>query len=161
MSSKPLAFRSFALPDCSFWSRIGVPDNLLIQKGVTFILAAYFIRLLYNHFIQSQSVSKKPRQKSTTVRKFFFRTLSQSPPTEEVVAPIPQPSEIRYPNNVCPTKMTPSAISFKGPRIKQPFEVFLVLDIEGTCDMDTDFNYPNEIIVRARMTSWKIMYHFK
>ena len=156
MSSKPFPSRLSALPDYSFWSRIGVPDNLLIQKGVTFILAAYFIRLLYNHFIPSP---KKPRQKSTTVRKFFFRTLSQSPPTEEVVvAPIPQPSEIRYPNNVCPTKMTPSAISFKGPRVKQPFEVFLVLDIEGTCDMDTDFNYPNEIIVRARMTSWKTMY---
>lgn len=51
------------------------------------------------------------------------------------------------------TNMTPSPISFKDPRIKQPFEVFLVLDIEGTCDLGTDFNYPNEIIVRARMTS--------
>lgn len=51
------------------------------------------------------------------------------------------------------TKITPSPISFKGPRIKQPFEVFLVLDIEGTCDLGTDFNYPNEIIVRDRMTS--------
>ena len=49
--------------------------------------------------------------------------------------------------------MTPSPISFKGPRIKQPFEVFLVLDIEGTCDLGTDFDYPNEIIVRARTTS--------
>ena len=30
---------------------------------------------------------------------------------------------------------------------RQPYEVFLVLDIEGTCDQGTDFNYPNEIIV--------------
>jgi hypothetical protein len=37
----------------------------------------------------------------------------------------------------------------KDPRIKQPFEVFLVLDVEGTCDLGTDFDYPNEIIVRA------------
>lgn len=52
------------------------------------------------------------------------------------------------------TNMNPSPpISSKGPRIKQPFEVFLVLDIEGTCDLGTDFNYPNEIIVRARITS--------
>ena len=57
-------------------------------------------------------------------------------------------------------KMTPSPISFKGPRIKQPFEVFLVLDIEGTCDLGTDFNYPNEIIVRARMTFYKNTYFF-
>lgn len=51
------------------------------------------------------------------------------------------------------TKIASSPISSKDPRIKQPFEVFLVLDIEGTCDLGTDFNYPNEIIVRARMTS--------
>jgi hypothetical protein len=49
-------------------------------------------------------------------------------------------------------KITPS-LTGKGPRIKQPFEVFLVLDIEGTCDLGTDFNYPNEIIVRTRTTS--------
>ena len=32
-------------------------------------------------------------------------------------------------------------------RVKQPYEAFLVLDIEGTCELGTDFNYPNEIIV--------------
>jgi 3'-5' exoribonuclease 1 len=53
-------------------------------------------------------------------------------------------------------KITPSPISFKGPRIKQPFEVFLVLDIEGTCDLGTDFNYPNEIIeLPVCMLRWK------
>lgn len=30
---------------------------------------------------------------------------------------------------------------------RQPYEAFLVLDVEGTCDRGTDFNYPNEIIV--------------
>ena len=151
MSSKPFQVRLSALTDCSFWSRIGVPDNLLIQQCVTLILAAYFIRLLYNRSIRSQS---QPRQTSTpfpTVPGVPLRPLSHSPPTEEVVVSIPQ---LHYLNNVYPTtKMTPSAISFKGPRVKQPFEVFLVLDIEGTCDLGTDFNYPNEIIVRARMTS--------
>ncbi|KAF8162991.1 ribonuclease H-like domain-containing protein [Crassisporium funariophilum] len=29
---------------------------------------------------------------------------------------------------------------------KQPYEVFLVLDIEGTCKLGGDFEYPNEII---------------
>ncbi|KAF8803549.1 hypothetical protein BYT27DRAFT_7109456 [Phlegmacium glaucopus] len=42
--------------------------------------------------------------------------------------------------------MVPVSIPFKGPRIKQPYDVFLVLDIEGTCDRGTTFNYPNEII---------------
>ncbi|PPQ89115.1 hypothetical protein CVT25_006487 [Psilocybe cyanescens] len=31
-------------------------------------------------------------------------------------------------------------------KTKQSYEVFLVLDIEGTCKPGTDFNYPNEII---------------
>lgn len=49
-------------------------------------------------------------------------------------------------------RMTTSAsTSSKGPHMisKQPFKAFLVLDIEGTCDLDTDYDYPNEIIVRA------------
>ncbi|KAF9036740.1 ribonuclease H-like domain-containing protein [Panaeolus papilionaceus] len=29
---------------------------------------------------------------------------------------------------------------------RQPYDAFLVLDIEGTCKLGTDFNYPNEII---------------
>ncbi|KAF8969802.1 hypothetical protein BDZ97DRAFT_1902227 [Flammula alnicola] len=32
------------------------------------------------------------------------------------------------------------------PRTRQPYEAFLVLDLEGTCKLGTDFNYPNEII---------------
>ncbi len=34
-------------------------------------------------------------------------------------------------------------------RTKQPYETFLVLDVEGTCVQGSDFGYPNEIIVRA------------
>jgi 3'-5' exoribonuclease 1 len=29
----------------------------------------------------------------------------------------------------------------------QPYDAFLVLDVEATCLQGTDFNYPNEIIV--------------
>ena len=32
------------------------------------------------------------------------------------------------------------------PKTKQTFDAFLVLDIEGTCDSGTNFDYPNEII---------------
>lgn len=39
-----------------------------------------------------------------------------------------------------------------APPPKQPYDAFLVLDIEGTCQLGTDFNYPNEIIVRKRFT---------
>ncbi|KAF8061507.1 ribonuclease H-like domain-containing protein [Lyophyllum atratum] len=32
------------------------------------------------------------------------------------------------------------------PTAKQPYEAFLVLDVEATCQQGTDFNFPNEII---------------
>ena len=31
--------------------------------------------------------------------------------------------------------------------VKQPYDAFLVLDVEATCQEGTDFNWPNEIIV--------------
>jgi len=37
-------------------------------------------------------------------------------------------------------------------RTKQPYEAFLVLDVEGTCQLGSDYNYPNEIIVRVNVT---------
>ncbi|PPQ68968.1 hypothetical protein CVT24_000357 [Panaeolus cyanescens] len=39
---------------------------------------------------------------------------------------------------------------------KQPYDAFLVLDIEGTCKLGTDFNYPNEIIeLPVCILEWK------
>jgi hypothetical protein len=32
--------------------------------------------------------------------------------------------------------------------VNQPWNAFLVLDVEGTCESGTSFNYPNEIIVK-------------
>ncbi|KAF9483805.1 hypothetical protein BDN70DRAFT_873427 [Pholiota conissans] len=38
----------------------------------------------------------------------------------------------------------------------QPYDAFLVLDLEGTCELGTDFNYPNEIIeFPVRLLQWK------
>ena len=37
-----------------------------------------------------------------------------------------------------------------SPTPSQPIDLFLVLDIEATCQQGCDFNYPNEIIVRNR-----------
>lgn len=44
-------------------------------------------------------------------------------------------------------KKTKYKVPVPDTRVKQPYEAFLVLDIEGTCELGTDFNYPNEIIV--------------
>ena len=34
-------------------------------------------------------------------------------------------------------------------QVKQTVDAFLVLDVEATCKQGTDFDYPNEIIVRS------------
>lgn len=39
---------------------------------------------------------------------------------------------------------------YNAVKVPQPYEVFLVLDVEATCFQGTDFNWPNEIIVRYR-----------
>ncbi|PPQ64663.1 hypothetical protein CVT26_002753 [Gymnopilus dilepis] len=50
----------------------------------------------------------------------------------------------------------PTEVPQSIPRTKQPFEAFLVLDIEGTCMLGTDFNYPNEIIeLPVVLLQWK------
>jgi hypothetical protein len=141
------SFRLSVLTDCSFWSKIGVPDNRLIQQGLTLLLAAYLIRLSYNWTQKTQSLLKKLHQKSTffsTVRNSFRQSLF----SKEVVVPIPS-----FRQEMPRTKQ--GKMTSEGPRIKQPFEVFLVLDIEGTCDVGTNFDYPNEIIVRANDKSKK------
>jgi hypothetical protein len=35
-------------------------------------------------------------------------------------------------------------------KVPQPYDAFLVLDVEATCFQGTDFHWPNEIIVRYR-----------
>ncbi|KAL0577247.1 hypothetical protein V5O48_004735 [Marasmius crinis-equi] len=40
--------------------------------------------------------------------------------------------------------------------LKQPFEAFLVLDVEGTCEEGSSFDYPNEIIeMPVALMEWK------
>jgi hypothetical protein len=45
------------------------------------------------------------------------------------------------PNRGTKKRVTPSA--------KQVYDAFLVVDFEGTCELGSDFDYPNEIIVRV------------
>jgi hypothetical protein len=42
--------------------------------------------------------------------------------------------------------------SAEDPPPKQPYDAFLVVDVEGTCDQTAPWGYPNEIIVRTRLT---------
>lgn len=41
--------------------------------------------------------------------------------------------------------------------VKQPYDAFLVLDVEATCKEGTDFNWPNEIIVS--ISAFNVLFH--
>ena len=49
-----------------------------------------------------------------------------------------------------PLNLAPDPIQPQAEKSKQPCEAFLVLDVEATCQEGTDFNFPNEIIVRMK-----------
>lgn len=40
---------------------------------------------------------------------------------------------------------------YRAVSVPQPYDAFLVLDVEATCLPGTDFHWPNEIIVRYRV----------
>jgi len=50
----------------------------------------------------------------------------------------PRRGEVSPPQNT--THISPP------PKTRQPYEAFLILDVEATCQLGTDFNFPNEII---------------
>ncbi|KAF9562164.1 hypothetical protein CPC08DRAFT_706893 [Agrocybe pediades] len=82
--------------------------------------------------------------------------LNQIQPTVERPAPSSSPAKknMRYTKNGRRVKAkkikAPSTTTLVAPpcieKTLQPYEFFLVLDLEGTCKLGTDFNYPNEII---------------
>lgn len=58
-----------------------------------------------------------------------------------------------YPHNVGLSKKAAitTPVALQSPtKVRQPYEAFLILDVEATCHRGTDFNFPNEIIVSER-----------
>ena len=93
-----------------------------------------------------------PRLKSP----LFFSSISSEPPLKDDAPvlppePVPEP-QMRYHKaprfNKRRSLGKPKPAEPSYPRYHQPYDAFLVLDIEGTCKFGSDFNYPNEIIVR-------------
>jgi hypothetical protein len=54
-----------------------------------------------------------------------------------------------HPLKVLSRKNVESGQVISPRRVKQPYDAFLVLDVEATCIAGTDMNWPNEIIVSA------------
>lgn len=137
--------------------------------GIVLILSAVCLtRWCYKALVfRSHNTSDKPTQ-----------SLSQTPtptppPTEPTLPsifpamphhrPLPSvqileattptsPRSRRYSRRVRSTKkdIIPTIpVSPPVPTTEQPYDVFLVLDVEATCHQGTNFDYPNEIIVRV------------
>ena len=86
------------------------------------------------------SVPKKPTTTSTTVAT-TYNTPSTVPRADAARIP-PRNEELPQPSmeEQCQTTWT-----------CQPYDAFLVLDVEATCLQGTDFHWPNEIIVSYRV----------
>ncbi|KAF5344056.1 hypothetical protein D9756_011522 [Leucocoprinus leucothites] len=67
-------------------------------------------------------------------------------------SPSPPPTTMRYIPLPTDPPPDPRLRRPQSPlfRAQQPYEAFLILDVEATCFQGTDFNYPNEIIDRDR-----------
>jgi hypothetical protein len=129
----------------------------------------FFSRRLYSYWTYKQSTRRCVRSPSDTspVQTFssyirfrdFIPTLSEANLTllktrnsEPLEGADPAAHDMRYPHHHprWPKKKKASVpdVVEAPKRVEQPVDMFIVLDVEGTCNKGTDFNFPNEIIVR-------------
>jgi hypothetical protein len=87
-----------------------------------------------------QDVLKKPTTTSTTVATTY---ITPSAVTRADTAPIPPRNEEQQQSSMKEHGQTAWTC--------QPYDAFLVLDVEATCLQGTDFHWPNEIIVSYRI----------
>lgn len=158
MASPPLGFlESVRLP----WQ-----VNMLLDHRVAcmlVVIATCLTHSVYKRFRiqpkENEADSKTPSSQPAPLFGLSSRSWYRPKPSEAVpVSPlVPRPSDKSamrcYQRTLrrvkAKKKILLTAEPPRIPGIVQPFEAFLVLDIEGTCNLGTDFNYPNEIIVRV------------
>lgn len=119
-----------------------------------------------------QSVSQtSPQHESSGFFSFFTKPWSRQRPINQVVVSN-SPEQVTLPRRTAKRNMRyqKSTRQFKTkkqtvvkespcvtPKTTQPYDAFLVLDLEGTCELGTNFNYPNEIIVRYIISQRKYL----
>jgi hypothetical protein len=138
-------------------------ENWIIYAAL--IAATCLIGWCYKEFIQNYSRdtptpvpsgAKSPKS-SNISHTFSFgdifarhRRRRQPNPSPALDGTTPTPRAMRFqpPARLAKKAIISSAASPPPPpRSKQPYDVFLVLDVEATCQQGSDFNFPNEIIV--------------
>jgi hypothetical protein len=98
----------------------------------------------YNDRRRKQSFSQTPPHSDSSAQTSTFR---------DILAWISPLQQNREAHSSPPHKKQGSTkpytiVAPQGSGTMQPYDAFLVLDVEATCQQGTDFNYPNEIIVR-------------
>jgi hypothetical protein len=69
----------------------------------------------------------------------------QQPPPQLSISPNHLSKDMSYPSS--PTSSVAETL-VEDPKIRQPHDALLVLDVEATCSQGVGFDFPNEIIVR-------------
>lgn len=120
------------------------------------MIATCLARSFYKSAASSSTDNKAENtSQTTTIQRNSIYNIKRQTPVKDtnIVHPSPSSSKknMRYQRNARRGKTKKSLAPtepFCKQKTKQPYEAFLVLDLEGTCKLGTDFNYPNEIIVR-------------
>jgi hypothetical protein len=98
------------------------------------------------------SHSPPTKASSDSLRDMF--SVLKKPTTTPTTAPttyITPPSDVTRPDTAPRDRGLPLPSmneQYSAVKVPQPYDVFLVLDVEATCLQGTDFHWPNEIIVR-------------
>lgn len=147
--------------DFSGLSRMPSSSGIFWSMLLT-VLAYLLVRTYYKGLIQKRSIdvgqksiSSQTSPSQVVSRNFrltdlFARIRNREHKTQSVLQTVSQtPSssidDMRYPRHVRLAKKKKGQHLLK---FKQPYDAFLVLDVEATCQLGTNFNFPNEIIVR-------------
>ncbi|KAJ2930098.1 hypothetical protein H1R20_g7017, partial [Candolleomyces eurysporus] len=131
---------------------------------ILLLMVMILSRRLYSYWFQNKSARRRVRSPgdTTTVQthtsrirfRDFTPTLSETNlsllkhrDSDSLEGADPAAHDMRY-HPRWPKKKKVSVPDVVEPpkRVEQPVDMFLVLDIEGTCNKGTDFNFPNEII---------------
>ncbi|KAH9483755.1 3'-5' exonuclease eri1 [Psilocybe cubensis] len=117
------------------------------------MIATCLLRSFYKRVIASRDKAQSTSSQTSSIQANpIFSEKPQPPAAQPTSPPTPSSSKknMRYLKNTRRVKGKKQFVQPTTPivhqKTKQPYEVFLILDIEGTCKPGTDFNYPNEII---------------
>jgi hypothetical protein len=149
------------------------PDLSELYSLVTFLLSSGLIQLLASNWkvlllssflIGSVTVFTRHAKQSKDSSSLLVEGSPQAPLNGSDIPPIhhhPHPQISDRPTSKSSSQVQKDLIvnvaRKRDHRVKQPYDAFLVLDVEATCEEGTGFEWPNEIIVRL-IYAWSLLH---